>query len=135
MVGLLACCQGDLAATGACFEHLILEMPTRTGGAAEFLVGIDPRERDAESSHRVGDHLVNCVEGGLCRADQFIVAKDDDPEIPWIVVFDMGPLEFKRAGLPDSAFGIDGEVVADIRPAVVEMSLADQVHSANRIGI
>ena len=46
------------------------------------------------------------------------VAKTEDPDVPLVVVLDMGTLIPEFATLPDPAGAVDDEVVADVGPSL-----------------
>lgn len=98
-------------------------------------MGVDPAQWEIETVHFVGDEGVESVECFCGGPRVFIVSEEDDSDVSGVVVFDMGPLEGQGACLPCSACGVDGVVVSDVGPAVVEMPSADDCEATDRIGV
>lgn len=47
----------------------------------------------------------------------------------------MGTLQLKRSCLPDASARVDREVIANVRPAIIQMTLANELQPTQRIGI
>ncbi len=98
-------------------------------------MGVHAAERDTKAAHLVGDEIVERGECLARRACEFVVSEEDDPDVAWVVVFDMCTLVDEWSCLPDASGRVDRVVLSDVGPVVPEMSSADRGQSADRLGV
>ncbi len=88
------------------------------GGLGEFQVCVDLAEGDAVHAHECCGEVFDLAELGLGWALVHVVAHDADADVAFVLCADMGALPGEGSALPDSARGVDEEVVADIAPVL-----------------
>ncbi len=96
-------------------------------------MGVDAVDLDAVRVHVGRDEAVERALGRGGGALALVVAEHEDADVAGVVVLDVCALERLGAACPDTACGVNGVVVADVGPALVDVAGADVFEAAGGV--